>query len=337
MQGDKGPGPDGFTMAFFQKCWRVVEDDIMAFFGEVFKFCKFEKSLNATFIYLNPKKVNALNICDFCPISLIGSIYKILAKVLANRLALVLDSIISKDQNSFVGARKILDSMLIASECLDSRLKSRIPGLICKLDIKKTYDHVNWDCLYFLMNRMGFGSKWIHWMQACTSTVRFSVIVNGSPTGFFDSSRGLRQGDPLLSLLFLLLMEVLSQMLKKAVGGGLLKGFQVGRSEDSGVCVSHLLYADDTILFCDADPEQLLYICMVLTRFKAVIGLKVNMNKSEMVPIGEVVGLGDFAALLLCHVGSLPLQYLGMPLGTSYKALGIWIPTIEKIERRLAG
>jgi hypothetical protein len=281
---------------------------------------------------LIPKKVIALNIRDFRPISLIGSIYKILAKVLANRLALVLDSIISEAQNSFVGGRKILDSVLIANECLDSRLKSRIPGLICKLDIEKAYDHVNWDCLYFLMKRMGFGSKWIRWMQVCTSTVRFSVIVNGSPTGFFDSSRGLRQGDPLSPLLFLLIMEVLSRMLKNAVGGDLLKGFQVGRSEESAVCVSHLLYADDTIMFCDADPEQLLYMRMVLTCFEAVTGLKVNMNKSEMVPIGEVVRVEDLAVLLSCHVGSLPLQYLGMPLGASYKALGVWNPIIEKIE-----
>ena len=110
LQGDKAPGPDGFTMAFFQKCWRTVEADVMAFFGGgAHEFGKFERSLNATFISLIPKKINAVNIWDFRPISLIGSVYKLLAKVLANRLALVLHGIVSESQNSFVGGRKILD------------------------------------------------------------------------------------------------------------------------------------------------------------------------------------------------------------------------------------
>ena len=197
----------------------------MAFFGEVHEYGKFERSLNATFISLIPKKTDAVNICDFWPISLVGCIYKLLAKVLANRLAQVLDGIISESQNSFLGGRKILDSMLIANECLDSRIKSHIPGVICKLDIEKAYDHVNWDCLLSLLDRMGFGSKWISWMRACISTVRFSVIVNGSLTGFFDNSRGLRQGDPLSPLLFLLIMEALSCMLRRSVERGFIKGF----------------------------------------------------------------------------------------------------------------
>jgi hypothetical protein len=137
FQGDKAPGPDGFTMAFLQKCWRTVEADVMAFFREVHEHGKFERSLNATFISLIPKNPNAVNIRDFRPISLIRCIYKLLAKVLANRLALVLDGVISESQNSFVGGRKILDSVLVTNERLDSRLKSQSPGLICKLDIKK--------------------------------------------------------------------------------------------------------------------------------------------------------------------------------------------------------
>ena len=105
------------------------------------------------------------------------------------------------------------------------------------------------------------------WIKACVTIAHFSVLVNGSPEGFFGSSCGLRQGDPLSPFLFLLIMEVLSRILKKTKENNLIQGFHVGAVNSVGVRISHLLFADDTILFCDASKEQLLSIRLVLSCF----------------------------------------------------------------------
>ena len=296
----------------------------------------FEWSMNASFLTLIPKKCNAVNIKDFCPINLVGSVYKLLSKVLANRLRVVLDNLISETQNSFVGKRQILDSVLIANECLNSRLKSRIPSVVCKLDIEKAYYHVNLEALFYLLGRMGFGLKWRGWIKACVSSIRFSVLVNGFPEGFFGSSCGLRQGDPLSPLLFLLIMEVLSRLLKKMEECNLIRGFHMGAANSVGVRISHLLFAYDTILFCDASREQLLSIRLVLSCFQAFTSLKVNVGKSEIVPVGEVNNLDALANILQCRVDSLPMKYLGMPLGTYFKTASIWNLILEKMEKKLS-
>jgi hypothetical protein len=337
MDGDKAPGPDGFTMAFFQACWAVVKHDVMAVFAEFHRRRQLVKSLNVTFVSLVPKKADAVEMKDFRPISLVGGMYKIVSKVLANRLKTVLGKLISYSQNAFIGGRQILDSVLIANECLDARMRIGKPGVICKLDLEKAYDHVNWSFLLYLLKRCGFGERWREWIEWCISSVRFSILVNGSPEGFFNSSRGIRQGDPLSPLLFVMVMEALSRMVNATVEQGLIAGFSVGERVFSDLVVSHSLFADDTLIFCEACPEQIRYVCLILLCFEAVSGLKVNLGKSELVAVGEVGSIGTLAAYLGCRVANLPMKYLGLPLGAAYKAVSMWNEVTEQMERRLAG
>ncbi|RVW46326.1 LINE-1 reverse transcriptase-like [Vitis vinifera] len=305
MNGDKAPGPDGFTGAFWQTCWEFVKEDIMDLFKEFYVQKSFEKSLNTTFLVLIPKKGGAEDLGEFRPISLLGGLYKLVAKVLANRL------------------KKVLG-------------KRKEKGLICKLDIEKAYDSINWSFLMKVLQKMGFGTRWMEWIWWCISTAKFSLLVNGVPTGFFPSSKGLRQGDPLSPYLFVMGMEVLSALIRRAVGGGFVSGYNLKGRGGLVMEVSHLLFADDTIIFCEAKKEYLTSLSWILAWFEAASGLRINLAKSVLIPIGEVEEIEEMAVELGCKVGALPSVYLGLPLGVHHKAISMWDGVEERMRRRLA-
>ena len=186
------------------------------------------------------------------------------------------------------------------------------------------------------MERMGFVSKWISWINWCISIASFFVLVNSSPTGFFRSSRGLRQGDRLSPYLFVIGMEALSCLLKLVVEGNFISGCRFSGRDGGDIVISHLLYVDDTILFCKANYEQLMYLRWTLMWFEAFSGLKINLNKSVIIPLGRVDNVEVLAAELGCGVGSLTSTYLGLPLGASHRAMGVWDSIEERFRQRLA-
>ena len=111
----------------------------------------------------------------------------------------------------------------------------------------------------------------------------------------------------------------------------------MGTSIGDHLQVTHLLFVDDMLVMCDTDIDQMLFLCLILSWFEIVLGLEINLDKSELVPMGVVPNFEMLVDALGCKQGLLPMKYLGLPLGAKWKDRVVWNPIIEKVERRLAG
>ncbi|GKB60199.1 RNA-directed DNA polymerase, eukaryota [Tanacetum coccineum] len=164
---DKSPGPDGFTFGFYRHFWNMIEIDVVKAVEFFFLTGEFPNGCNSNFIALIPKIPDANMVKDFRPISLIGSFYKIIAKILSNRLVGVLGNIVNEVQSAFVTDRQILDGPFILNEVLQWCRRKKKRALIFKVDFEKAYDSVRWDFLDDVLVKFGFGDKWRKWIQSC--------------------------------------------------------------------------------------------------------------------------------------------------------------------------
>ena len=168
------------------------------------------------------------------------------------------------------------------------------------------------------------------------STVSFSILINGSPMGFFRSSKGLRQGDPLSPYLFVLGMEAFSLLIHSTTSRGYLPGFKVVGRNGGMEQITHLLFADDTMVFCRDSKEHLAYLNLIFLRFEVFSRLKINLEKSSIMLMGNGVNLDDLALELGCRTGTLPTTYLGLPLGMRHNATEVWDGVEERFRKKLA-
>ncbi|GJS61352.1 RNA-directed DNA polymerase, eukaryota [Tanacetum coccineum] len=221
---DKSPGPDGFTFGFYKKFWDIIESDVVAAVKSFFHSGNFQKGCNFSFITLIPKILDAKLVKDFRPICLIGSLYKIISKILANRLVLVLGNLVNEVQSAFFADRQILDGSFILNEVYQWCKSKRKQSFILKIDFEKAYDSVRWDYVVDVLSKFGFGKRWCEWIHECFRSSRGSVLVNGSPTTEFQFYKGLKQGDPLAPFIFILVMESLHLSFNRVVDAGLFQG-----------------------------------------------------------------------------------------------------------------
>jgi hypothetical protein len=163
-------------------------------FDQFFFSATLPRSFSSYFITLIPKVPSPTRIEDFRPISLLGSLYKLVAKVLAGRLASVMDKLISFNQSAFIKGRQLVDGVVAVNEIIDVARKSRKECLIFKVDFEKAYDSVSWSFLDYMMRRLGFSDRWCRWIRACVFCGNLSVLVNGCPTEEVNIHRGLKQG-----------------------------------------------------------------------------------------------------------------------------------------------
>lgn len=252
-ESSKSLGPDGYTFEFFKANLEMLKGYIMRMMEDFHCNGKIVKGLISSFVVLIPKKLQNQTLKDFRSISLICSFYKIISKVLANRLSKVLDPLISENQSVFLGGRHILDRIVILNEIMDEAKKKKLKRIISKIDFSKAYDSINWDFLEEMLQGMNFCSTWRRWMRECISSASIFVLVNGSPSDDFNLQKGLRQGDSLSSFLFLIVAECLSLIIKKVVNLDVLKLVEIGKDKAH---VTHLQYADDTIFVSLGSTEN---------------------------------------------------------------------------------
>ena len=156
---DKSPGPDGFNFIFIKHFWNELKPKFLRFLAEFHVNAAFPKGLNSSFIALIPKLKDPQHISDFRPISLIGCVYKIIAKVLSNRLSKVLNHLVDERQSAFVKGRQLLHGVLIANEVVEEARRLKKLCLVFKVDFEKAYDFVSWQFLFYMMRRMGFHDR----------------------------------------------------------------------------------------------------------------------------------------------------------------------------------
>lgn len=264
---------------FFKKSWGIIGGDVTNAVLEFFRSGQLLKQWNHAFIALVPKSSHASSVTDYRPISCCTVFYKIISKILANRLCAIMGHIVDEAQMAFIKDRSIVENIHLAQELFRKyNRKKASPRCIMIMDLQKAYDTVHWEFLREAMTVMKFPPIFVQWIMECVSTNSFSISVNGQMHGFFHGHRGLRQGDPLSPYLFAICLEMLSRSLKIAASSN---DFNF-HPKCEALGITHLAYADDLLLLSRGDLGSVEIMMNCLGIFRDSAGLRPNALKSNL-------------------------------------------------------
>ncbi|KAF5468656.1 hypothetical protein F2P56_012795 [Juglans regia] len=302
------PGPDSFGSGFFQHCWSLVKADLMEAIWDFFRGSPMPRFYTSSFIVLIPKVLSPTSFDQFRPISLCSVVYKICSKILVARLNSVLSRIVSLEQGAFLPRRSIFDNISLTQELAHDLNKS---GSVFRL-------------------------KFVNLLSQCVTTPWYSVIMNGTAKGFFKSGRGLRQGDPLSPYLFILVEEIFSRLLKQKFEEDKIGFYSHPRR---GPFITHLLYADDMMIFANGSKKSVKEIKNTLSLYAQWSGQRVNERKSSIFFSKTISATRRHELLLLTGFseGKFPVKYLGVPI-ISGRMKGIYVEElVQCIRRKIEG
>ncbi|XP_060212008.1 uncharacterized protein LOC132639585 [Lycium barbarum] len=335
LSADSVGGPDGMIGSFYQVCWDIVSVDVYNLVKAFFDGQTLPKSVIHTHLVLIPKKNNIETFADMRPISLSNFINKVISRVVQDKLEGILPSLISPNQSGFVKGRCIIENVLLTQEVVtDIRLRGKPANVVLKLDMAKAYDRVSWSYLIRVLRKMGFAEIFIYMVWRLIANNWYSILLNGQAHGFFHSTRGVKQRDPLSPALFILSAEVLSRALNSLFENNEFRSYGMPKWSAN---LNHLAYADDTIIFSSANARSLELIMEVLQAYEQVSGQLINKGKRSFHVHSKVSNglIQQVETITGFKRGTFPFTYLGCPVTHSRKRKADYNDLIKKVKNRL--